>query len=814
MGSKIGASEPKRAAERSNKPAPAASQQNLIEKLPTELQEDILQQIPQKSVVSLASTNHQIRREIQNSTTLYERFKRFYNNTSSTPEIPKNIDDAWKLFVSHEKSIDFFRVNIRNNQGIVHQFTPDTVQQLDVSVDGRFRIACATKDQIFIWDPQNIRSPLRALASTADGFGQIHFSKNGNRLAVSDTKGFVYIWDLSRPSSQPRLWKAHDVAVNITAFSENAKYLLTASHDRLLKVWDISGAPLVARILPLDKPISQAFFRHQDKDIVMLTENGVVQTWDIKSSKSKAHTVYRVRTKYISHAVLSENVRYLATADSNNNITLYDLQAPKGSEISFEAHTDTITDIHFSDDSQSMLSASQDGVIKIWNIDDFPEKYESLMGHEMGVSHAILAGGGRYAFTASGDETLRVWNIHNLRTNSTQLFSGFVDDTLSRAEITDDNRFVVSRSIVHGQIAIIDRLTSQSVNLNLNDLNAFRIYTFALSKANNILATTFENCIHIWNLQNPSKPQKTFEQENGPIQRTYFSPNNRYLVTTSTDHAVRIWDLEASSKPCQTFHNVDYTTNASFSPDDKYLSFWSASPPRINVINLSTSSLFSIEMAQEENRYTETLFSPDSQLLVAIRKNEYAVFWDLRNKIPQKVQHFSKENPPRCIQFSPDGRFYAAALLKDKLLQIFDRDHNLVSSIVNYDDSQDIIDLKFSSDNRFVTAMLTFGSIFVWDRSGNLEECVDVCYFNEAAESIQFVQDQPILLSSADDGTISIRDLQHYPNIYCHTVACKDSNIAQLIYMSKENTILVFNNEGAVESIHLRPKGKENSIIE
>jgi len=66
-----------------------------------------------------------------------------------------------------------------------------------------------------------------------------------------------------------------------------------------------------------------------------------------------------------------------------------------------------ITVLRFSSDGKQILSAAQDGKIKVWNGSQFSR---SLEGHEGHVSFAEFSPNGRFIASAGKDLTVRLWN--------------------------------------------------------------------------------------------------------------------------------------------------------------------------------------------------------------------------------------------------------------------------------------------------------------------------------------------------------------------------------------------------------------------
>ncbi len=93
-------------------------------------------------------------------------------------------------------------------------------------------------------------------------------------------------------------------------------------------------------------------------------------------------------------------------------------------------------------DGRFAVSASSDDTLKVWGLDT-GEAHRTLKGHTDGVSGVAVTSDGRFAVSASYDDTLKMWELdtgHVLRT-----LAGHTSHVTGVA-VTSDGRFAVSAS--------------------------------------------------------------------------------------------------------------------------------------------------------------------------------------------------------------------------------------------------------------------------------------------------------------------------------------------------------------------------------
>jgi WD40 repeat protein len=150
------------------------------------------------------------------------------------------------------------------------------------------------------------------------------FSPDSNRLAISPDRYAIRIWDLKEKKYLYELHTSFTGAVNALAFSPDGVTFASGHYDGTIRLWDLrTGVPFLT-----------------------LTTEEVIQS-----------------------LVFSPDGRLLATGGSfqNNLVRLW--SAGTGTLLrSLEGHTNGVSKLLFSPDSQYLVSASYDGTIRLWGI--------------------------------------------------------------------------------------------------------------------------------------------------------------------------------------------------------------------------------------------------------------------------------------------------------------------------------------------------------------------------------------------------------------------------------------------------------------
>jgi hypothetical protein len=162
-----------------------------------------------------------------------------------------------------------------------------------------------------------------------------------------------------------------------------------------------------------------------------------------------------------------------------------------------------VKSVTFSPDGQTVLSGSQDGMLRLWDVAS-SRLLKTLMGHSDGVMSVAFSPDGRSALSGSDDDTLKLWDVASGRLRRT--FEGHQRGVESVAFSPD------GRSLLSG---------SADDKLKLWDAASGRLL-------------------------------KTLTGHGDIVRSVAFSPDGRSVLSGSDDRTLKLWDV-ASGEVLATF---------------------------------------------------------------------------------------------------------------------------------------------------------------------------------------------------------------------------------------------------------------------
>ncbi|MHA2249404.1 MAG: WD40 repeat domain-containing protein [Candidatus Kariarchaeaceae archaeon] len=311
------------------------------------------------------------------------------------------------------------------------------------------------------------------------------------------------------------------------------------------------------------------------KRIYYAVNDGTIRVLDF-DTKKLIHVFHCLNGFPISISLSFDN-RFLAAADNNANIEVWDLVLSKKIE-KLRAYDKEIFTLEFSTKDYFLFSSgeSDEMILKQWKLD---KNFNLKLNKEMELDdevHQIIVSAKNESILAVGEDMIYHSNF-NLNKSKNQIeYEGIVT-----ANISADSKFIYGGD-TNGRIIIWNAKKGKQVDVleEPADKHVFGKAIYAMALSSNYVIFGDRNKIKIWDLEAKSV-HKEFKstgkkEDKDKFNTTIIAPNNEYFVVGGSQR-LRIGDLKEGKwikairrPPLSPPYYDDYTLTA-ISPDFKYL---------------------------------------------------------------------------------------------------------------------------------------------------------------------------------------------------------------------------------------------------
>ena len=226
----------------------------------------------------------------------------------------------------------------------------------------------------------------------------------------------------------------------------------------------------------------------------------------------------------------------LKSLKSSKNVQEIQKQLQTNFNLYLQGHTSYIYSVAVTSDNKYILSGSDDGTIRIWNL---IEKRQAgvLEGHWSKVTTVAITTDYKYIISGSSDRSIIVWNFINKRQEFP--LQGHLEGVTSVA-VTSDNKYIISGS-EDKTIRIWNFLEKSQETVLQEHLD----WVTSVSVTNDnkyIISGSKDKTLRIWNLF--EKGQETvFQGHSKEVTIVAVTSDYKYVISGSRDETIRIWNL-------------------------------------------------------------------------------------------------------------------------------------------------------------------------------------------------------------------------------------------------------------------------------
>ncbi|KAG5665057.1 hypothetical protein KAF25_008791 [Fusarium avenaceum] len=507
-----------------------------------------------------------------------------------------------------------------------------------------------------------------------------------------------------------QIMEGHQEAVTAAVFSTDSSLIASASDDSTVRIWRVSDGTCIHKLVGHKETVySVAFFPSGDM-VVSGSPDKTVKLWSIEDGKC-LHTL-KGHNSAIREVAVSPDSSLIAFAsyidDFDGSGKVWIRSVDKRHYLhELQGHWGAVYSVAFSPDSTLLAAGTEDGVIRIWQIEDCKCLY-TLKGHEEPVYSVDFAPDTVHIASSSSDGTTRVWH--------------FAEETC--VQEYDSGTFMTSISVSTDSTLVATASSTRE--------------------------------IEIWNVDTGSCDYRLHGHVDS-ISSVSFSPDSKLLVSASGDSSVRTWSLSDQSaclRPEKAQSSVDAIE---MSPDfsilasaaiDGSIKFWNTADGKF-ICNLKVED-------QNYLHITELNFSHDGRLLLSVAFSGEAWLWDVEERAC--VHDFTVYDWGFCAATFPRDSKDLIIGCEDGVVRRFEVSTDIIKDLPGHEGMIEVVSI--SPDTMLVASGDSMGVVRLWELNHNL--CVnELTGHSKGITSIAFSPGSLQLATASLDKTVRLWSIDH-----------------------------------------------------
>ncbi len=296
---------------------------------------------------------------------------------------------------------------------------PGAVSSLALTSDGSRAVTGCEDGRVRAWDLISAESQWERELLKGGVVRHVDVSADQRLVAVVDSEhNAVHLWEMDRPAGGAEVTldlNAEDSSAWSAAFAPDSHRLLTIGGNEA-RIWDLQGVELM-NFRP-HRTVSSAAYSPNGAEIVTAGWDRSARIWDAKTGEARRKLSATSAGPQGGHAGNVNSAEFspgdgshVLTSSDDGTIKIWDVNDGQVLK-TLKGHTAAVLHAAYSRDGARIVSSSRDGTARVWDAST-GEQLHVLKGHELAVTFATFSADGTRIATAGEDATARIWDAES-----------------------------------------------------------------------------------------------------------------------------------------------------------------------------------------------------------------------------------------------------------------------------------------------------------------------------------------------------------------------------------------------------------------
>jgi WD40 repeat protein len=450
------------------------------------------------------------------------------------------------------------------------------------------------------------------------------------------------------------------------------------------------------------------------------------------------------------------NGQRIVSAGEDGTVRLWDVHSGQQIGEPMRGHEGYVRSAAFSSDGQLIVSAGQDGTIRLWDAKGGHEIGYPLIGHQGGVLSAMFSQDGERIVSSGEDGTIRLWDVRSGEEDIAPLLGhqGWVRS----AAFSQDGKWIVSAG-EDGTVRIWDAMSGQMTIKPIRGHQGW-VKTAAFSQdGERIVSAGYDGKVRIWDRKSGRPTLPPLRGHEGWVKSAAFSSDGygKWIVSAGEDGTIRLWDSntgQAVEKPF-TGHQ-GWVLSARFSNDGEWI-VSSGQDGTVRLWKLDQKGVNWRQFSGHQGKVGYASMDSDGEKIVSAGDDGTVRIWDFKQRQPSAMIMRGHQGSVKTASFSADGKQVVSAG-EDGSVRLWDvvSGQSVGDPLIGHYGG--VLMATFSNDGLMIVSGGEDGTIRRWDSMSGLEIGEPLQGHKGGVLTASFSNDGERIVSAGQDKTVFLWD--------------------------------------------------------